>query len=275
MVKIKLEILKKLPEKSSNLPTLLFVHGASHGMWCWQENFIPYFSSKNFPVYALDLRGHGKSEGFNDIDSFSLSQYADDVMEVMNQLDENVILIGHSMGGAVVQKILSLHPKNVKAAVLLSSVPHSGMFKDLIKLLFTQFKNVRQAKKSFSCENVRFPFEVYVDDNIPSEKIKLYSSLIQLESKKASLEIFTSIVPKNLNVHIPMLIVGSKCDKIVSAKSVALTAKFYKTKPIILNNLSHDMMLDSNWKIVADIIYDFCAALPRKKYVCEYAKTSV
>lgn len=48
------------------------------------------------------------------------------------------------MGGAVVQKILHLHPDKIKAAVLMASLPPNGMLKDLFRLFFTNFREVVQ-----------------------------------------------------------------------------------------------------------------------------------
>ena len=43
-------------------PPLLFVHGAWHGAWCWQDGFIDHLNQQGFDCYAIDLRGHGESE---------------------------------------------------------------------------------------------------------------------------------------------------------------------------------------------------------------------
>ncbi|UFJ41783.1 alpha/beta hydrolase [Brevibacillus humidisoli] len=113
---------------------LLFVHGSFHGAWCWKEQFLPYFSAKGFPSYALSFRGHGESESMEQLQTCSLRDYVDDVLQAIQLIQNKPVLIGHSMGAAVVQKILHLHPDKIKAAVLMSPVPPNGMWKDVLRL---------------------------------------------------------------------------------------------------------------------------------------------
>jgi hypothetical protein len=43
-------------------PVLLSI-GASHGAWCWDEHFTPWFRARGFQAVDLDLRGHGSAGG--------------------------------------------------------------------------------------------------------------------------------------------------------------------------------------------------------------------
>lgn len=52
-------VIKKIPKKPKFKTPILFVHGAWHGAWCW-ENFIDYFGNNGFSCYELDLPCHGK-----------------------------------------------------------------------------------------------------------------------------------------------------------------------------------------------------------------------
>ena len=38
---------------------IVFVHGAWHGAWCWEEHFLDYFAQHGYVVLAFDLRQHG------------------------------------------------------------------------------------------------------------------------------------------------------------------------------------------------------------------------
>ena len=58
-----LEVVTHTPKTAMRSTPLLFVHGAWHGAWCWEENFLPYFAQAGYHSHALDLRGHGKSGG--------------------------------------------------------------------------------------------------------------------------------------------------------------------------------------------------------------------
>lgn len=125
---IHLELLTQEPEAPLRATPLLFVHGA----WCWAEHFLPYFAQHGYVSHALDLRGHGKSDGMNRLRWTSLANYGADVEQVIRQLEQPPVLIGHSMGGLIVQKYLETHQS--PAAVLLASVPIRGTRRYLLRL---------------------------------------------------------------------------------------------------------------------------------------------
>jgi pimeloyl-ACP methyl ester carboxylesterase len=75
-------------------PTVLLVHGAWHGSWCW-EQVVPLLTDQGLPVRTVDLPSTGP-----DVDA--LGDLADDVAVVTAALDEiagPAVLVGHSYGG--------------------------------------------------------------------------------------------------------------------------------------------------------------------------------
>ena len=96
---------------------LLLVHGAGNNCGVWEE-FASYLG---LPWVAVDLPGHGKSGG----DGFeSISDYARSVADFVESLKvKDVVLVGHSMGGAIVQAVMAENPSWLKAGVLVSTGP--------------------------------------------------------------------------------------------------------------------------------------------------------
>jgi hypothetical protein len=43
---VELEVISRQPERRRFKTPLLFVHGAWHGAWCWEEKFLPYFADR-------------------------------------------------------------------------------------------------------------------------------------------------------------------------------------------------------------------------------------
>src|SRR5205085_744455 len=106
----------------ADLPPILGVHGAWHAAWCWQEHFLGYFANQGIATYALSLRWHGGSAGGDRLRWTSLSEYVADVAHIARDLPRPPIVLGHSMGGFVVQHYLaSGHP--AAGAVLVAAVP--------------------------------------------------------------------------------------------------------------------------------------------------------
>lgn len=108
-----LEILRK--EKPGQVPKgdIVFVHGICHDARCW-NNFMEFFSEQGYRCSALSLRGHGGSGGKEQLQSFTLSDYVEDVEQVVAQCETKPFLVGHSMGGAVVQQFIGKHEDLVR-----------------------------------------------------------------------------------------------------------------------------------------------------------------
>ncbi|MBZ9609904.1 alpha/beta hydrolase [Clostridium estertheticum] len=254
---MKLEIIRRSYDTNPETTSVLFIHGAYHGAWCWEENFIEYFYNKGFSTYAVSFRGHGKSEGHHKLNTFTLNDYIDDILKVIQSFKIKPVLIAHSMGGAVAQKILYLYPNKIKGIVLISSAPPNGISKDLLRGLYRNLKEYIKNLLFLKTENKNTDKDVFFSKELPSKKRIKYIRALQPESKKIIKELMGTIVPKTLKTEIPVLILGSEQDLCVSVKTIIETGKVYKSKPIIFSNVSHDMMLDPNWRMIADKIIVF------------------
>ena len=80
-------------------------------------------------AHALSLRGHAGSDGAEFIHFARLRDYVADVEQVAGSLPAPPVLIGHSLGGMIVQHCL--HRRPVPAAVLMASSPPHGMIGSL------------------------------------------------------------------------------------------------------------------------------------------------
>jgi Alpha/beta hydrolase family len=78
----KLEVISKLPSRPCGAPPILFVHGAWHAAWCWDEFFLDYFAAHGFEAHALSLRAHGASEGRAQLHRSRIRHYVEDVEAV-------------------------------------------------------------------------------------------------------------------------------------------------------------------------------------------------
>ena len=105
-----LEVIDKGRSTDEHPVPLLFVHGALHAAWCWDEHFLDFFAAQGYRAIAVSLRGHGKSPGGERLRWTRIQEYADDVGQTAAQLPTEPVLIGHSMGGFVVQKYLEHTP---------------------------------------------------------------------------------------------------------------------------------------------------------------------
>jgi pimeloyl-ACP methyl ester carboxylesterase len=70
-----LAVIDKGGETATHPTTLLFIHGAHHAAWCWDQHFLEYFVALGYRALALDLRGHGSSPSLADLQSYSIAVY--------------------------------------------------------------------------------------------------------------------------------------------------------------------------------------------------------
>ena len=118
-------------------PTLLCIHGsgATHGAWKGQLARL----SDEFQIVAVDLSGHGDSTDVStDAGPETLDAYADDVLAVVDETGADV-LVGNSLGGAVVLHLLIERGVEPSATVLAGSGARLPVSDDLLNWLETDF----------------------------------------------------------------------------------------------------------------------------------------
>jgi pimeloyl-ACP methyl ester carboxylesterase len=101
-------------------PTLLFVHGAGmdHSVWPLQAR---HFTYRGWNALALDLPGHGRSEGAL---LTSIEAMADWLARLIDALGiERAALVGHSMGALVVLACAARTPGKIERIALLGAAP--------------------------------------------------------------------------------------------------------------------------------------------------------
>jgi len=253
---MRLEVISRSPKEQKHAVPILFVHGAWHAAWCWQDTFLEYFSEKGWEVHALSLRGHGQSEGREKIRWWSIADYVSDVEQIANSLDREPIVVGHSMGGLVVQKYLETH--SAVAGVLLASVPPSGTLKlnlrvirhhPLVWLMMNALMSgyPAVAKPEYAREWLFSP-------GISNEQLLRHHSQMQNESYRALLDALLLDLPNPSKVKTPVQVLGAENDAFFSVEEVRATARAYGVEATIFPGMAHNMIAEPGWRDVADTI---------------------
>jgi pimeloyl-ACP methyl ester carboxylesterase len=106
------------------MATFLLVHGAWHGAWCWTK-LIPALEARGHKAVAIDLPGHGADK--TPPKDVTLDSYAKAVAEAAARLPERPIVVGHSMGGAVIAAAAERAPEAMgRLAFLCAFLPKNG-----------------------------------------------------------------------------------------------------------------------------------------------------
>lgn len=249
-----LQILSQEPSSDRKPTPILFVHGMWHAAWCWAEHFMPYFAQHGYESHALSLRGHGTSAGHDRLRWTSLNDYVTDVAQVVDELKRPPILVGHSMGGVIVQKYLETH--QAPAAVLLASGPPGGLIPATLRVARYQFGSFLKANLTLSLYQIVGTPALYrrvlFSSDIPEQELQKYHRQIQDESYRAYLDMSLLSLPKPKQVNVPMLVLGTTDDYILAPAEVEATARAYGAQVELFSGMGHALILDTGWQFVAD-----------------------
>lgn len=252
---MKLEIISRHPPADAHSTPLLFVHGALHGAWCWDVHFLPYFADHGFAAHALDLRGHGNSEGRERLRWTRIADFVDDLTNAIQQLPASPVLIGHSMGGFVIQKYLENH--SAPGAVLLSS-PHRALYRAALRIAARHpviFARLNLTLSLYPLVSTpQLAREAFFSDNIPDRELRRYWELMQDDSFLGFLDMVMLDLPKTQEAKTPLLVLGAARDNMLREAEIHACAKAYNTKAEIIDGVAHNSMLEQRWQVVAERI---------------------
>ncbi len=97
--------------------TVLFIHGAGGGQYSW--SYQKGYFEKEFNPVIIELPGHGESEGGGEEEVVRYAEHVEAFLEALGI--QKAFLVGHSMGGAIVQTLALSHPGMIKGIVLVGT----------------------------------------------------------------------------------------------------------------------------------------------------------
>ncbi|HTH64251.1 MAG TPA: alpha/beta fold hydrolase [Gemmatimonadales bacterium] len=253
---MKLEVISKHPRESRHPTPLLFIHGMLHGAWCWDVHFLDYFAQQGFAAHAVNLRGHGSSDGRDKLRWTRIADFVDDVASAVRELPSPPVLIGHSMGGFVIQKYLEDHA--AAGAVLLSSPPPVGLLGTALRIARRRPFVFARVNLTLSLQPViatpQLAREAFFSADFPDEQLRAYWQLMEDESYMAFLDMVALDLPKPVRGKTPLLILGAARDNMLKPSDIEATARAYDTQSEIIPDVAHNSMLELRWQSVAERI---------------------
>jgi pimeloyl-ACP methyl ester carboxylesterase len=257
-----LEIIDKGSAGASHPVPLLFLHGGAHAAWCWDEYFLDYFATSGFRAVAMSLRGHGSSSTSKPLAKVSITDYVDDLRSVIECLPVAPVLIGHSLGGFVMQKYLE--SRDVPAGILLASAPPHGLFGFMMRSACRHpWLMAKAMVTGKSVQMINTPTrarEAFFSADAAEPDVARWASRFQDESPRALLDTMLRQRVKPQCISTPMLVLGAGLDRSITTKEVHATARAYRTEAEIFAGVGHDMMLEPAWPAVAGRIDTWLAS---------------
>lgn len=242
------------------------IHGMCCGGWCWGD-FKKFFEDRSYRCITPTLRFHDmgpKETPSPELGVTSLLDYAEDLEKEINKLDETPILMGHSMGGLLVQILASRGL--ARAVVILNPAPPNG----IMTLKYSTIKSFGGSMKyGFWRKSFRPTFKeiAYSSLNLltPKEQEEVYDKLVY-ESGRALFEIgfwfFDSKGASKVDeskITCGVLVVAGGRDRITPASVVKKIAEKYKTVSTYreFTDHAHWTIGEPGWGEIAEYAYNW------------------
>jgi pyruvate dehydrogenase E2 component (dihydrolipoamide acetyltransferase) len=246
---------------------MLFLHGLGGAQTTW-ANVLGEFAD-TYRVAAFDLPGHGASDkAAPDRADYSIPGLASAVAQAIEKLElAPVILVGHSLGGAVALQIALERPKLVRGLVLIGSV---GLGPEISEELLENVAadpsrdEARRLLELFF-ENHRFILERGVDDMYAART----ASGADAAMKAVAASAFTlgrqqvGYLDRLGEIEVPLFFVWGELDRVIPARHAVAAAAAVPTSWLeIMEGVGHVPQVEAAPALAA-VVNRWVASLPR------------
>jgi pimeloyl-ACP methyl ester carboxylesterase len=258
---------QQMADTTINSKTIVFIHGLFMNPKSW-EPWKKYFETKGYTCYSVAYPYH---EGEPDtlrkhidpkLGKLTFGEVIDTLVAFIDKLPEKPILIGHSMGGLAVQKLLEMG--KAAASIAIDPAPPKGVFTLKWSFLKANIPTISPFKGNKPC--------------LPSVKWFHYAFCNTMTMDETQAEYNKFVVPESRNIprsstksagkidfkkpHNPLLIIAGEKDHIIPAKLNKKNYKRYKDKSSVTDfkefpGRTHYICGQKNWEEVAGYIADW------------------
>jgi pimeloyl-ACP methyl ester carboxylesterase len=231
-------------------PTVVFLHGAfaDHAGF---EGWLRLFAGAGYPATAASRRGR-LGVGPERAAGLRFGSYVEDTAAVLGAVGGKPILVGHSLGGLVAQRLAELG--RARALVLLASAPPAMLTAQAIAL-------PRFAPNMPKIMTGR-PFIVgagacsvlALNKVPPDERPPIHAHLTHESGKVYRSLMLGTVRVKASKVRVPVFVAGGTEDRIVSPRLVRKTARHYGVEPRLYAGHGHWILQEPGWQAVASDI---------------------
>lgn len=241
---------------------IVFIHGLFQSPNSWTE-WQKYFEEKGYRCYAPAYPFHeGKPDSLRknsnpELGKLTFAQVIDSLSAFIDKLTEKPILIGHSMGGLAVQKLMELN-KGV-AGICIDTAPPKGIFSFKWSFLKANLPTINPLKGNSIC--------------LPTVKWFHYAFCNTMTIEQTQIEYDKFVVPESRNIprtstgkegkidfnkpHNPLLFIAGEKDHIIPSSLNKKNFEAYKDKNSKIDfkefgGRTHYICGQKNWEEVAE-----------------------
>lgn len=246
--------------KYSNKYCLILLHGVGGDLNAWKP-IKNEFDYEKISTISVDLRGHGYSSSPKDKGLYSIEQFGEDILEIINKEKFNkYFLVGHSLGGMISIWLAEKYPNLVSGIVLIDTyykMPGHWIKSRSKKIIFKVLDFIRKISPSFK---IRSHVNFKKFSKGPEINIKRWISDLYHTSLKNWLSTIEGIMKfdasKSISqLNLPVLILSGETDSLFLVKDeLNLSKKIKGSELTILPGLSHISIIEDPKTISSNIV---------------------
>jgi pimeloyl-ACP methyl ester carboxylesterase len=241
--------------------TIVLVHGAWHGAWCW-DGWRPILEEAGLHVVVVELPGHDRPGSGRRLWT-PMASYVAALDAVLETIGPECVVVGHSMGGLVVQR--TLERRTVRRAVLLASVPRRGALGATVRQLRGRPATTLRAIALLDLwPLVATPDRarrLFFRPGSSAATVAWTAERLQNESYVAYLSMILRW-PRPSKVATPVTVIAAEDDGVFTMAEQRSLAAAYGVDLVALPAIGHDAMLDDGAPAAARRLVALLAATP-------------
>ena len=100
------------------MKTFILIHGSWHSAWNWHK-VVPLIEKAGHKAIAIDLPGMGRDK--TPIQEVTLKSTVEKICSLIDQIEGQVILVGHSKNGIMISQAAEYRPDKIEKLVYLAA----------------------------------------------------------------------------------------------------------------------------------------------------------
>ena len=269
---VRTEVSNPGSQSVSHAKTIVFIHGMFMTPKAW-DKWQVYFQQQGYttiapawPLHGGPIKQQWTPEAQTELGKLTLDQVIESYRKVLRQLPEKPILIGHSMGGLVAQKLLS--EGLAEKAIAIDTAPPSGLivFKwSFIKSNWAVINPFADIDQPFAPSFGDFQY-AFANCLPEDDALSLYKDYVVPESRRVGRGTSSEVAKIDFSKpHGPLLLIAGEGDNIIPATLNLKNFKEYSDPSSVTDfhqfpGKCHALTVDRNWQDVASYVRNWLAA---------------
>ena len=236
-------------------PTVVLLHGAFADQDCFR-GWVERLADAGHPAIAPARRGR-VGVGPDKAAGLTFADYLSDTIAVLDTIDEPAVLVGHSLGALLAQRLAE--QGRARAIVLIAPAPPAMLTAQAVALphFLPQLPRIMTGRSFLmgagSCSTLAL-------NKLPEDQRAAVHAHLTHESGKVYRELMSGAVKVDARkVRVPVYVAGGTEDRIISTALTTKTARHYGVQPRIHEGRGHWIIGEPGWESLVDDVTTWLA----------------